>query len=69
MSLCLTSVGSATQYKQIRSLIQAEAQTYRISPLISNSIPTFLVQQANGEVHKAAKCWLESTLTMIVVRT
>jgi hypothetical protein len=29
MPRCMTSVRSATQYRQIRSLIQTEAQTYR----------------------------------------
>src|SRR5262245_29499299 len=74
--LCTTSLRSATQYRPIRSLIQAEAQTYRILPLVPNSTSPFLVQQANGDVQKivdqglvakAAKDWLEMTLTMIAV--
>ena len=45
-------VRSATQYRQNRSLIQAEAQTYRILPLVPNPTPTFFVKHANGDVHK-----------------
>jgi hypothetical protein len=76
MSLRPASVRSATQYKQIRSLIQTEAQTYKILPLIPNPTSAFLVQHANGDVHKivirglvikVAKNWLEQALTMIVV--
>jgi hypothetical protein len=37
------SVRSATQYRQIRSLIQAEAQPYRILRLIPNPTSTSLV--------------------------
>jgi hypothetical protein len=76
--LCMTSVRSATQYRRIRSLIQIEAQTYRILPIIPNTTPTFLVQRANGAVQKivvhglvikAAKDCPASTLTMIAVKT
>src|SRR5262249_39977839 len=66
-SLHPASVRSATQYRQIRSLIQTEAQTYRILPLIPNPISAFLVQHVNGDVHKivvrglviraAKNCW------------
>jgi hypothetical protein len=70
-SLCPVLVYNAIQYRQIRSLIQTEAQTYRILPLIPNPTSPFLVQQANGEVHeivfqglviKAGKDWFELTL-------
>ena len=44
MPRCMTSVRSATQYRQIRSLIQTEAQTYRILLVIPNPTSTFLVQ-------------------------
>jgi len=76
--LCMTSVRSATQYRRIRSLIQIEAQTYRILPIIPNTTPTFLVQRANGAVQKivvhglvikAAKDCPASTLTKIAVKT
>ena len=76
MSLHPASVRNTTQYKQIRSLIQTEAQTYKILPLIPNPTSAFLVHHANGDVHKivvrglvikAAKSLLELTLTMIVV--
>jgi hypothetical protein len=40
--LCMTSVRSATQYRRIRPLIQIEAQTYRILPIIPNTTTTFL---------------------------
>jgi hypothetical protein len=53
-SLCPALVRIATQYRQIRSLIQTEAQTYRILPLIPNTTSTFLVQQASGDVRKIA---------------
>jgi len=51
-SLHPTSVRSATQYRQIRSLIQTEAQTYRILPLNPNPTSAFLVKQAKGDVYK-----------------
>jgi len=52
MSHCMTSVRSATQYRQIRSLIQTETQTYRTLQLIPNTTSAFFVQQANGVVQK-----------------
>lgn len=76
MSHCMTSVRSATQYRQIRSLIQTEAQTYRTLPLIPNTTPAFLVQQANGVVqkivvpglvNKAAKDWPAPTLDTYLI--
>jgi hypothetical protein len=76
--LCMTSVRSAAQYRRIRSLIQIEAQTYRILPIIPNTTPTFLVQRANGAVQKivvhglvikAVKDCPASTLTIIALKT
>jgi hypothetical protein len=64
----------ADQDKQIGSLIQTEAQTYRDLPLIPNLTSTFLAQPANkdiqkiviqGLVVKALKDWFTPTLTMI----
>ena len=71
-SLCPVSVRSANRYKQIRSLIQTEAQPYRILLSIPNPTSAFLVQQANvgtekilvqGLAIEAAKDWLAPTLT------
>jgi hypothetical protein len=66
--LCMTSVRSATQYRRIRSLIQIEAQTYRILPIIPNTTPTFLVQRANGAVQKLWSMDLSSKQQKIVPR-
>jgi hypothetical protein len=43
-SLCQAWVRSATQYRQIRSLIHSDAQPYRILSLIPNPTSTFIVQ-------------------------
>jgi len=51
-SLCQAWVRSATKYRQIRSLIQFEAQQYRILLLITNHTSTFIVQQERGGIHR-----------------
>ena len=35
-------------------MIQAEAQTYRILPLVPNPTPTFFVKHANGDLEQIA---------------
>jgi hypothetical protein len=75
---CMVAVRSATQYRQISSLIQTGAPTYRRLPPIPNTTSAFLVQHANGGVQKiavpglvirAAKDWPMPTLRMIAVKT
>jgi hypothetical protein len=71
-------VRSVCQYRQIRSFIQTESQTYKTLPLILNPTSILLVQHANGDVQKivvqglvikAGKDWLAPTLTMIAAGT
>jgi len=49
MPLRSASVRNAAQYRQIRSLIQTETQTYRVLPPVPNLTPTFLVHHASGD--------------------
>jgi hypothetical protein len=46
----MSSVRSATQYRQFRSLIQTEAQTYKTLRLIPNPTSTNFAQNANWDV-------------------
>jgi len=75
MSLCPASVRSATQYREIRSLIQTEAQTYKILPLIPNRTSAFLVRHANGYLHNvvdqrfAIRVWRRRPIRAINLRT
>jgi hypothetical protein len=66
----------ADQDGQVHSLIQHESQSAGSVVLVPNPTSTFLVKHANGNVQtistsgliiKAAKDWLEPTLTMIAV--
>src|SRR5262245_21413265 len=59
---CMTRVRSATQYRQFRSLIQTEAQTYRTLPLIPNTTSTFLVQQRHIQETPLTTKWRRSPL-------
>jgi hypothetical protein len=71
-SLCLASLRSATQYRQIRYLIQPEAQPYRIlllipKPMSASRPPCELGVRENvaqGPVTKAVKDRFASILTM-----
>jgi hypothetical protein len=77
-SLCQAWERSATQYRQIRSLIHSDAQPYRILSLIPNPTSTFIVQQERGGIQRivvrglgirAVKDRLAPTIPMITVET